>query len=484
MLSTNAYCFLLMLMLSIKVSAEVTLPKVIGSNMVLQRNRAVAIWGNASAEEMITVSFGKQVKKTVADASGKWLVHLDAMAASDKPSTMTIRGSNIITVNNILVGEVWLGSGQSNMEFTMAKSSKFANAKRSKGLDSAATSNERNPNIRLFLVRRDLTKPDGANVNKGWNETEATYLKDFSAAGYYFAKKLYDELHVPIGMIASSISGSNIEPWLSGAVRKDTNAKDVSLALQIDEKEPGKFYSGMIRPLAPFTLKGFLWYQGETNNFLKETTEYTQKLRHLINSWRSLWDDKAAPFYFVQIAPFNYSKSKGAIQLSEESLPEFWQAQAAALDVPNTGMIVTTDLVDNLDDIHPTYKWEVGRRLALLALAKTYDKKLVASGPTFKAMAVKGNRMELEFDNVGSGLFSTNGRPLDWFTIAGVDGKFFPAVAVIKGAKVIVSCATISKPLNVRFAWNEAAQPNFYNKEGLPAAPFRTDKPNNSTARK
>ncbi len=471
--------FLFLFLLTHKLQAQITLPKIIGNNMVLQRNKPVAIWGTAAAGENITVSFGKQVKKTVTDASGKWMIMLDAMTASDKPATMTISGSSIITLKNILVGEVWLCSGQSNMEFTMAKSSKFANAKRSKGLDSAATANERNSDIRLFLVRRDLTKSDGAGVNKGWNETEATYLKDFSAPGYYFAKKLYEELRVPIGMIASSVSGSNIEPWMSGAVVKDTTSKRHNVELAIDEKQPGKFYAGLIKPLSPYTIKGFLWYQGETNCFLKETTAYAFKFKHLINSWRSLWNNPNASFYFVQIAPHSYSKSKG---LNEQSLPEFRESQSAALSLPNTGMIITTDLVDNIDDIHPTYKWEIGRRLALIALSKDYGRNSTYAGPTYKKMKVKQNKVELAFDHADR-FKSSDGQPLTWFTVAGANGKFETADAVIQGNKVIVSSPQVAKPIHVRFAWNEAAQPNLYNKAGLPAVPFRTDKPFHSTAK-
>jgi sialate O-acetylesterase len=480
---TYSCLFAMMLVLSLQVSAEITLPKVIGSNMVLQRNKPIAIWGNATAGEKVTVTFGKQVKKTTADTSGKWMIYLNAMSANDKPSTMTISGNNTITLTNILVGEVWLCSGQSNMEFTMAKSSKFANAKRSKGLDSAATSNERNPNIRLFLVRRDLTKPDGAGLNKGWNEPSGTVLRDFSATGYYYAKKLYEELHVPIGMIASSISGSNIEPWMSGTIVKDTVSKGHTVELTIDEKQPGKFYNGMIKPLVPYTIKGFLWYQGETNCFLRETTEYTYKFKHLINSWRMLWNDRNAPFYFVQIAPFNYSKSKGKVELNEKSLPEFREAQAAVLYLPNTGMVITTDLVDKLEDIHPTYKWEVGRRLALLALAKDYGKNISYAGPTYKAIAIKGNKAEITFDHA-NGLKSSDHQPLTWFTIAGADGKFVQADAVIKGNKVIVLSSAVPSPMHVRFAWHEAARPNLYNHAGLPAVPFRTDSSHHSTAKK
>ena len=448
--------------------------------MVLQRNQPVPIWGHALPAEQVTVTFQNQTKKTTTDAAGSWKVLLDPIAASSTPSTLTISGSNTIKLSNILVGEVWLCSGQSNMEFTMAKSSKFANAKRSKGLDSTATANERNPNIRLFLVRRDLTKPDGANVNKGWNETEATYLKDFSAVGYYFAKNLYEALNVPIGMIASSVSGSNIEPWMSGTVRRDSISKGDTVNMTIDESKPGKFYAGMIKSLAPYSIKGFLWYQGETNCLLKETTEYTYKFKHLISSWRTLWNNAKAPFYFVQIAPHTYSKAKG---LDEQTLPEFRKAQAAALDIPNTGMVITTDLVDDLEDIHPTYKWEVGRRLALLALAKDYSKNNEYSGPTFKQLKINGNKAELQFDHA-EGLNSNNGEALTWFTIAGADNNFVQANATIKGDKVIVLSPAVTSPRNVRFGWNEAAQPNLYNKAGLPAVPFRTNSPHRSTAKK
>lgn len=471
----NFYCRSVLLSLFLFCAAQlfatVTLPKVLGDNMVLQRSKPVAIWGTANKGEVITVSFAKQKKQTTADDKGQWKLFLDAMQASVVPQTMVIKGSNTITLNNILVGEVWLCSGQSNMEYTMMKESKFAVAKHGSGLDSIALKKERNPLIRLFLVKRDLTKPDN-NINKGWNSAEGEWVRGFSAAGYFFAKKLYEELKVPIGMIASSIPGSAIEPWLKATPEADSMTGNI---LKWDETKPGKFYTGMIAPLAPYTLKGFLWYQGETNCFLKETTAYTIKFRNLIESWRELWNDKQASFYFVQIAPFYYSKSESQVGLTEETLPAFREAQAAALDVPHTGMIITTDLADNLNDIHPTYKWEVGRRLALLALAHDYGKKIEYAGPQFAKQTIKGGTIELEFTHTGTGLISNDGQPLTNFLIAGADGIFVPANAVINHQKVVVSAPTITAPRYVRFAWNEAAQPNLFNKEGLPAAPFRTD---------
>lgn len=465
----SLHIILCCLLTVLQAKATVTLPKILGDNMVLQRNAPAAIWGWADKGEKVTVRFAGRQKSTTAGDEGRWAVSLDAMPASDAGRDLTISGgSNTLVLKNVLVGEVWLCSGQSNMEYTMMKQSKFAHALRSSGLDSVALKAERNSFIRLFLVKRDLTKPDGGGVNKGWNEAEGEALRAFSAAGYFFAKKLYEELHVPVGMIASSVSGSAIEPWMAGEAVKDS----VRQSLSVDESKPGKFYTGMIKPLAPFTVKGFLWYQGETNCFLKETTFYTFKFRHLINSWRKLWNEPEASFYFVQIAPFEYSKGGTKVALTETALPAFRQAQAAALTLPHTGMIVTTDLVDNTTDIHPTYKWEVGRRLALLALAHNYGKRIEYSGPVVKKAEAKTGIVEISFDHAGEGLLSGDGKPLTGFEVTNADGIFYPAEASFDGTKVILHATSVSSPATVRFAWSETAQPNLFNKSGLPAAPF------------
>jgi sialate O-acetylesterase len=474
-------CCFFILLFCIHADASVILPKVIGSNMVLQRNAKVAIWGKADPGENISVSFHKQLKTATANEDGKWIIHLDAMPADAMPATMIIKGNNTIQLENILVGEVWLCSGQSNMQYTMTKSTHYAHAKNSNGLDSAQLAIEKNDYIRLFLVVRDLTKPDGGGVNKGWNAASGAPLGAFSAAGYHFAKNLYQELNVPVGIIASSVSGSNIDPWLEGTLVTDSAAGKVSW--RMDKAHPGKFYLGMISPLAPFTIKGFLWYQGETNCFLHETDVYSFKFVNLINTWRSLFYNENAPFYFVQIAPFYYSKSKGKVLLDEHSLPEFREAQAAALKLPHTGMVVTTDLNDNLNDLHPAYKWEIGRRLALLALAHDYQKKMEYSGPLFSKMKITGNCIEIDFAHAGKGLVSKDGKTLSGFEIAGADGNYVPAEAVIRDGKLFVSAGNVSSPKNVRFAWNEAAQPNLFNKDGLPAVPFRTDHVINTTVK-
>ena len=401
------------------------------------------------------------------------------MEASELPREMIISGTNTIKLKNILVGEVWLCSGQSNMEYAMRKNSKIqGTVKGKKPLeDDLLTAN--NPNIRIFLVKRKYMSPD--STHNGWDQASGTALKDFSAVGYFYAKEMYQKLHIPIGMISSAVPGSRIEPWIE-AKRLEISPKmkdgKVLEPLTSDGGDPGKFYNTMIEPLIPFSIRGFLWYQGESNCFLNENIRYAYKFKTLIESWRSDWGNLNMPFYFVQIAPYNYSSSKDVRPHSPENLPEMWEAQSLALTLPNTGMITITDLVDSIVDLHPAYKWEVGRRLSLVALNKTYGfTEIISSGPTFKGMKITKNKIEVTFTNTGSGLISRNGKPLDWFTIAGADGKFVPAKAEIIGDKVIVSSPEVKSPVAIRFAWNEAAQSNFINKEGLPAVPFRSNNP-------
>ena len=469
----------ILLVVSASLSAEVILPKVIGHNMVLQRLKTVPIWGTASPGEKITVSFGAQRKETIASDSGKWVVKLNPMEASELPREMIISGTNTIKLKNILIGEVWLCSGQSNMEYAMRKNSKIQGTVKGKKPLEDDLLTASNPNIRIFLVRRKYMSPD--STHNGWDQASGTALKDFSAVGYFYAKEMYQKLHIPIGMISSAVPGSRIEPWIE-AKRLEISPKmkdgKVLEPLTNDGGDPGKFYNTMIEPLIPFSIRGFLWYQGESNCFLNENIRYAYKFKTLIESWRSDWGNLNMPFYFVQIAPYNYSSSKDVRPHSPENLPEMWEAQSLALTLPNTGMITITDLVDSIVDLHPAYKWEVGRRLSLVALNKTYGfTEIISSGPTFKGMKITKNKIEVTFTNTGSGLISRNGKPLDWFTIAGADGKFVPAKAEIIGDKVIVSSPEVKSPVAIRFAWNEAAQSNFINKEGLPAVPFRSNNP-------
>ena len=478
-MATNKYIVIIFLLsctaLAGNTYAEVVLPKILGNNMVLQRNKLVPVWGTASAGEAVTVKFSGQTKKVIADVAGNWQIMLDPMPASAMPQILEIDGTNTIKLDNILVGEVWLCSGQSNMSYEMRKNSKVRRPDTST-VNSPIDELERahNPQIRIFLVtQKNLRRPD--STHSGWDIAEGTALRDFSAAGYFFAKNLNHDLKVPVGIICSAISGSRIEPWMPGEAFdaipyfKDNNIKV--------DGDPGKLYVNMIAPVAPYALRGFLWYQGESSSYLAETISYTYKMEALINWWRKLWNDKNLPFYYVQIAPFYYSRAKSNISYTIYTEPELREAQTMALKIPHTGMIVTTDLNDSLTNIHPAFKWVVGQRLELQALANTYGKKVVFSGPMYEKMQIKGNKIILDFKYVGSGLVSHDGKPLSYFTIAGSDGKFVDATAIIKGNKVEVSSPAVPVPVAVRFGWTEVAEPNFYNKDGLPAVPFRTDNP-------
>jgi sialate O-acetylesterase len=456
--------------------AQVVLPKILGNGMVLQRNQPVPVWGAAKAGEKVTVKFNGQNKTTIADAAGKWIVTLKPMPASANPSELIIAGTNTIKLTDVLVGEVWLCSGQSNMQYEMRKNSKVKKPDTSTA-NSPVDELDRahNPQIRLFLVtQKNLQKPD--STHSGWSIAEDSALRAFSAVGYFFAKNLIHDLKVPVGIISSAVSGSRIEPW---APQEAFDATPYFKTNNIKiEGDPGKFYSKMIQPLAPFAVKGFLWYQGESNCYLGETISYTYKMNALINYWRRLWDNKNMPFYYVQIAPFYYSQAKDPMPHTEFTEPEFREAQSEALKIRHTGMIITTDLNDDLKNIHPPFKWEVGRRLELQALANTYgQQKLVFCGPMYKSMKITGNKIILGFKYAGDGLVSHDGKPLTGFMISGHDGKFVPASAIIKDNMVEVSADGVDAPVAARFAWSESAQPNFFNKNGLPAAPFRTDDP-------
>ena len=454
--------------------AQLRLPKIVASGMVLQRDKPITIWGWETAGQIIKLSFAGQQKITKADSKGYWKVILSSIKANGEPQEMVISASTIVKLNNILIGEVWLCSGQSNMEYPM-NSSLYKYAKPVRGIDSAELELKKSyPNIRLFLVEKKLSNPDVTST--GWNQASGEALERFSAAGFYFAKSIQKELNVPIGVISSSWGGSRIEPWISPEEYKilpaffDDVKKDI---LTLDGSVVGKNYSSMIAPLIPFALRGFFWYQGESNAMINDGIRYSDKMQALVDGWRNKWADQNLPFYSVQIAPYYYTKRKDKLAHTPEMEAEFWEAQYQSLKIPKTGIVATMDLVDNLADIHPPYKWEVGRRLALLALDKEYKKDVISSGPVFKAMKVKNGKAILSFRN-NEGLKSSDDKELSWFTISGEDGKFLPALAKIDGKRVIVSAPGIAKPVGVRFAWDEKAMPNFVNEADLPAVPFRT----------
>lgn len=480
--SLQKRCLLLLLFFStINLHAQLKLPAIFSDNMVLQRNKTLTVWGKATAGKEVSVSFSTQKKITTADASGNWHLTLDPLILSTNPQDLTVQSGSIITLHNILVGDVWLCTGQSNMEYPLdRKWKKYAAPK--KGND-AAEEELKNPDkvdgIRYLYVEKSLNKIPELPT-RGWTNCDDTVLKYISAIGYFFAKEVYAETKVPIGIISSSWGGTRIEQWTPPAAYKQSPIfKDAvtSDTFRIDGMKPGQMYKGMIEPLIPFGIKGILWYQGESNCTIEDQSTYPEKFRLFVTAWRNLFKDDQLPFYTVQIAPYLYSGRNDQKKHSADLLPKFWEAQSNCLKIPNTEMVVTTDLVDNLSDIHPSYKWIVAHRLALTALAKAYDKKsIVYSGPVYESMKRNKHTIDLQFIHTGSGLSVSDGKPLNWFIVAGKDKKFIKAAAVIEGNKLKVSSNEVAKPKYVRFAWEEKAQPNLINKEGLPARPFRTDK--------
>ena len=486
-------CFLAALLvlaaLAPSLSAALTLPRVFGDHMVLQSGMPAPVWGGgATAGGEVTVTFAGQSVTAKAGADGRWEARLAPLRPSKEPREMVVRGADGAEVRftDVLVGEVWLCSGQSNMEKPIGE--------RRKELPCFNAEEEIRtadfPQIRLLKIKRTRADTPAGDVETGapWTVCSPATIDaiKFSAAGYFFGRKLHRELDTPVGLIDSTWGGTRIEPWTApegfdsvpGLAVYAVAARQPGA--KVENTQPSSLYNAMIHPLAPFAMRGVIWYQGESNLIMCYDGDpiYTEKMRALVQGWRQVWHSELA-FYYVQIAPHLYHVTRSSRIVSSELAPLFWERQAAAMKhLPGTGMIVTTDLVDDLFDIHPRNKLDVGERLARWALANDYARgDIVHSGPVFKEMRVKGNLAYLTFEYTHGGLVANDGKPLRWFTIAGGDGVFHPAEAVIEGGRVIVSSPRVASPRAVRFAWNEAAQPNLFNKAGLPAVPFRTDAP-------
>jgi sialate O-acetylesterase len=492
--------------------AEVKLPAIFSSHMVLQRDIELPVWGWADSGETITVSIGENKAKAVADSNGEWKVKLQPEKAGGPVQLVVTGKNNTITFEDVLIGEVWVCSGQSNMEMGLCL---IANSQ--KEVEDA-----NHPSIRLFQVRHaasgvplDDFLTDNAKLQT-WRLCNSKTVTEggccgFSSTAYFFGRELNKKLGVPVGLINDSWGGTQIKPWIPAAGFKmspkfDADVKEIERwnleyvkavpAALSDMNEWFKYaqktvaqggilappkwpihalsnetlitglYNGMINPLVPFAIRGAIWYQGENN--CGEGINYYYSMRALIGGWRAVWGQGDFPFYYAQLAPFRYKAG--------ENLPLIWQAQLSSLKVANTGMVVNTDLVDNVDDIHPRNKQEVGRRFALWALANTYGQKdLVFSGPLYKNIQIEGEKARIYFDYTGSGLTTRDGNDLNYFEIAGSDGKFVKAKAVIDANTVIVSSPEVKTPSAVRFGWDEIANPNLINKEGLPASPFNTN---------
>jgi len=489
MQSSRLSVMLLGAVLSFQIAAraELKLPAIFGDNMVLQQQQAVPVWGWTTPGATVTVRFAGQSKSACADAGGKWCLKLGKLKASFTPQTLVIESGETKSFTNILVGEVWLASGQSNMEKPIGKQPGQKPTFNAEAELAAANF----PSLRLFKVDKVLSATPLADLQKfnGWQSCDSNALNSvsFSAAAYFFGREIFTNLNVPVGLIESSWGGTRIEPWTPpvGFEKVPTLAELAHAKTgtnKLSNTHPMAIYNAMIAPIAGFALRGALWYQGESNlmgtNTDNRYKEYSDMMAALVGGWREVWGEGDFPFYFVQIAPFKYYGGAARRVNSPAMLPEFWTLQSqAARRIKHTGMVVTTDLVNNLDDIHPRDKASVGHRLALLALDETYEKEVESAGPAFEKMKIAGHTAVLTFEHAHGGLISKDGQPLTWFTIAGADGKFVPAAAKIVGKTVEVSAVGMDKPVAVRFAWDETAQPNLFNQAGLPAEPFSTRMP-------
>jgi sialate O-acetylesterase len=493
--------------------AEVKLPAVISEGMVLQQGQSVPIWGWSDPGEKITVDFDGQHKEVNATPDGSWQIELTPLKASAQPAEMTVKGSNTIKVRDVLVGEVWFCSGQSNMEWPMAR---IANAEEEiKKAD--------NPLIRHFKAPKRYTPTPEKDIDALWTKTAPTTIAGNSAVAYMFGRRLHQALdNVPIGLINSSWGGTRIEPWtptcgfrgipeLSDILRRVESATpeseihrkllnkyiadlnnwiDVSKKLTIQGKpitpaptfprelvfesgtksahqQPTVLYNGMMAGIVPYAIKGAIWYQGESNR--GDGMLYLAKTKALVEGWRKKWNLPDMPYYLVQLAPYKYGGD-------ENLLPEMWEAQAAMpKKIPHTGYTVINDIA-TLDNIHPPNKQDVGARLANQALNRTYGiKEIEWSGPIYRNYAIEKDRIRINFD-FAKGLKTRDGKSPDWFEICGADGRFVKAHAKITGESVLISSPEIKNPIAFRFAWHQLAEPNLVNHLGLPTGAFRDGK--------
>ncbi len=439
--------------------ANVTLPAIFSDRMVLQQQSELIIWGWARALEPVTViaSWDHQAVQTKADNHANWQVKIKTPKAGG-PYHLIIIGNNTIVLQDVMIGEVWLCSGQSNMEWS-------ANAGIEGGAEHIQQANY--PHIRFFQVGHRTAPARQLDVTGQWEECTPQTMSHFSAVGYFFGRELHQRLHVPIGLINSSWGGTPAETWMNPEIiRNDEEFAQAASRFKPVAwcpMEPGAAYHAMIAPLTQFVIAGVIWYQGETNTL--NPIEYRRLFPALIASWRQDWQ-RDFPFYYVQIAPYNYGPQPNGVLLRE--------AQLLSLTVPNTGMVVVSD-IGNINDIHPRNKHDVGRRLANWALAKTYGLADIAySGPIYRRMVVEGDKIRLFFDHAENGLVCKGDR-LTHFQIAGQDRLFVDANAKIDGSTVVVKSPKVKKPIAVRFGWSNTAEPNLFNAEGLPASCFRTD---------
>lgn len=456
-MKNNSLKLLFFLMISNSIMANVTLPNVFSDNMVLQRNSEVTIWGwgNPNEEIKLKPSWNNEEYTVKANNQANWQIKIKTPDAGG-PYTISIKGNNEILLKNILIGEVWICSGQSNMEMSA-----------SWGIENgdSVIKNANNPNIRFFNVPKLSATAPQNNLSGNWVECSPETMTNFSAAGYFFAKRLQEDLkNVPVGLICSAWGGTPAEIWMPEEVVQNDAVLLESAKTRKEEtygpNQPGRAFNAMIYPLVKFKIAGVIWYQGESN---VGSTTYVKTFSALINSWRKLWNDDF-PFYFVQISPYNYGENHfGGVIIRD--------AQRKTLqNVRNTGMVVTSD-ISMIDDIHPKNKKTVGDRLANLALSNTYKTNSdLVNGPLYRGIKLEKNKVSVYFDYADGLHFAT--KKSNQFEIAGADNVFYEAVAVIKNNIVILKSDKVKSPQRVRFSWKNTAQSQLFNKANLPASSF------------
>ncbi len=446
----------------------VKLASVFSSHMVIQQKMPVKVWGTAKPAEQLRVRFDGEKAMTKADRDGEWAVTLKAVKADGKEHVLTAKGKGSeVKLTDVVIGEVWLASGQSNMEYPVGKVSNAYPGVLNMKEELARADH---PQLRLLHVPRASAAKPVSSFDAEWHRSNKRTVYNFSAVGYFYGRDLHKRLGVPVGIIEAAWGGTTAEAWTSlKAIKAHPSLHSLLTHFHQGSPYPRKravLYNAMIHPLVGFPIRGMIWYQGESN--VSRAYQYRTLFPVMIRDWRAQWGEGAFPFYFVQIAPYRYGKRKHE--------PELWDAQLHTLKtVANTGMVVTTD-VANLRKIHPRNKQAVGRRLMLWALAKTYKKsRVVFSGPIYQSLEVHGNCAWLIFEHVDGGLKSIEGRPLNDFAVEGKNRKFYPAKAKIEDSKVVVWSEKVKDPAAVRYGWSNTAQPNLENKASLPASPFRTD---------
>jgi sialate O-acetylesterase len=464
-ISFLSICLATIFMISITVKAEVKLPAVFGDHMVLQQKSEAPIWGKAANGKNVSVftSWDKKRYAVRADANGDWKIRVKTPAAGG-PYEITISDGQSLKLKDVLIGEVWICSGQSNMEMPV----KGYRNQPVLGSNEAIASST-NPHIRLLTVERKTSLEPQSDFTGKWVECIPENVARFSATAWFFGQTIQKSLGIPVGLICSSWGGTRIEPWISEAGIKKFDfltLPDKTQTGTISPQIPTVLFNAMIRPMVGYSIRGAIWYQGESNR--NEPDKYEKLMPGLIGNWRGEWGIGDFPFYYVQIAPYDYGTSGlNSAYLREAQLK-------ASTAITNTGMACLMDTGEK-DCIHPARKKAAGERLAWLALVNTYGfKGFEYSGPVLKEMTVEGSLVKLTFDHAQNGLTSY-GKELVNFKVAGENKQFAPAKAVITNTGISLFSPTVAKPVAVRFAFDDFVMGELFNTEGLPASSFRTD---------